>query len=462
MNDTGPPIIDSEFAARSPMRLLRPIYESDELATKLLEHLKISYEKPSSKEKARIVAASFCYAAKRIQESNDGTNKCTALGWPHTPSHWTKYPAVGHKIIEDIREALVKAKLIEIIPETGKTIFDENGKFQDKITTLYSVNSKLYSDFDVLTAFYSDKHKISVKVAKYENYGQRSERKRNKRSSPKMTNAACSKAFKGDWGKVKVRIEKLNEFYSENPLTLVDGFQCSAVTRVFSEGRLNAGGRMYGAYSDLGSDDRLKATIKGNPVCEIDIRASQPTLLSCLLGYKLGDTWEDIYSTVPSVVNAKDPDEKKRIREEIKLVIAELIGVGNEAKRYASKELASKGIDEFLFLTYRDEALQAIPALSEMKEKGITSNGYLTYHESEIILRAIETLIKAGIPAYSIHDAIIVESNQSDKGTEALREAWASHCGDNHQAQKYFTTYPALKITHYDMSEQTLTGMYSD
>lgn len=103
------------------MRLLRPIYKSDALATKLLIRLKINYEKPSSQEKAKIVAASVLYAAKRIQESSAGNNKNTVLGWPHTQSHWTKYPAVGHVIIKDVREALIEAKLIEIISASRTT-----------------------------------------------------------------------------------------------------------------------------------------------------------------------------------------------------------------------------------------------------------------------------------------------------------------------------------------------------
>ena len=408
-------------------------------------------------------AAKRIHESEKVHKSNKSDGKTSALGWPHTPSHWTKYPAVGHKIIEEIREALVEAKLIEAIPETGKSTFDEDtGKLLDKITTLYSINPNVYSDFDLSKAIFSDPHRIAVKVASYENDGQRIERKQNKRFSPKMSIKDCTKAFKGGWGKANVRLNKLNSFYAQHPLILDYGFKCSAVTRIFSEGRLNAGGRMYGAYTELGSDERLKATINGNPVCEIDIRASQPTLLSCLLGYKLGDTWEDIYSILPSVMDAKDPESKKIIRAEVKLVIAELVGVGNGAKEHPSAELKAKGIDEFSFPIYRDEALQAIPALSEMKARGITSNGYLSFHESEIILGAIETLMKAGIPAYSIHDAIIVESKQSDIGTDTLREAWASYCRLNHQAQTTFTTYPALKITHHDKIEQTLTGTYSD
>ena len=58
---------------------------------------------------------------------------------------------------------------------------------------------------------------------------------------------------------------------------------------------------IYGGWTGLDQkDNRLHCTIDGEPVVEIDIRASQPTLLSSLLGYKLGGLgpqgeWEDVY-----------------------------------------------------------------------------------------------------------------------------------------------------------------------
>ena len=443
------------------MRLLRPIYRSDELASKLLKHLKINYAKPAYQGKAKVVAASFLYAAKRIQESNATSADKIALGWPHKDSHWTKYPAVGQTIIKEIREALIHAALIQKIPDTGQVIFDENGKIAERLTTLYTISPSLYDDFDPSKATYSDQHRVAVKVAKHENYGQKKERKAAKRSSPKLTIKECKNTFKGEWSKVNKRIKILNEYYAKHPLILDDGFKCSAVTRVFSDGRLDAGGRMYAAYSDLASTERLKATINGNPVCEIDIRASQPTLLSCLLGYKLGDTWDDIYSTLPSVMAAKNPDEKEAIRDQVKSVITELMGAGNAGKNDPSNDLKAKGVDKFLFLSYRDEAVEAIPALSEMKAKDISSNGYTTFHESEIILGAIETLMRADIAAYSVHDSIIVESSVSVEAVEALRTSWASHCKNNQQTNKNFTTYPALKVTHHNKREQMWSGHYS-
>ena len=40
--------------------------------------------------------------------------------------------------------------------------------------------------------------------------------------------------------------------------------------------------------------------IDDEPICEIDLNGSQPTLFSALLGIRMnvGDTWTDVYSAV--------------------------------------------------------------------------------------------------------------------------------------------------------------------
>jgi hypothetical protein len=64
-----------------------------------------------------------------------------------------------------------------------------------------------------------------------------------------------------------------------------NGHAAACATRVYHDGRFDAGGRLYGAWTGLDKDtQRLHCTIDGEPICEIDIRGSQPTLLSCLLG----------------------------------------------------------------------------------------------------------------------------------------------------------------------------------
>ena len=257
-------------------------------------------------------------------------------------------------------------------------------------------------------------------------------------------------------------MEKINKFYAKHPLVLPDGFHCPSVMRVFSDSKLSAGGRLYGAYSNHEQADRVSSTIDGLPVCEIDIRASQPTLLSSLLAFKIGDTWDDLYGSFPSVKGISDPIEKKKARDQVKAVVAELIGVGNADKTNPSKDLLREGVDEFRFMEIRKEATSAIPALAEMKKRRITSNSYLTFHESEIILGTIEELMNLNIPAFSVHDSIIVKQDDESTATEALRRIWSSYSiqeGD-HGAKGVSQIYPSLSITYPDMSEKDVQGIW--
>ena len=80
------------------------------------------------------------------------------------------------------------------------------------------------------------------------------------------------------------------------------------------------------------------------PICEIDIRASQPTLFSSLLGYKLGglkasDQWDDVYAELSHLAptgigwavlddTIDTIDTMKRNRSVAKKVVMALIGSG--------------------------------------------------------------------------------------------------------------------------------------
>ncbi|MEN8832870.1 hypothetical protein, partial [Pacificibacter sp.] len=188
------------------MELLKPIYHCDTLANQLLSHLGLSYEKPLLQERALVVASSFLFTAKQIYEENRRSAKPIHIGWPHYANHWSKYPAVGGKIINSVREALEELQLIREIPETGRVFFDEGGNKSKKVTTLYSIDLRLYREFRLLDADYSDPHNIAANVSMKESFVAKQKRKDEKRPSPKLIEKQCKNLFKGDWTKAKKRI----------------------------------------------------------------------------------------------------------------------------------------------------------------------------------------------------------------------------------------------------------------
>ncbi len=69
------------------------------------------------------------------------------------------------------------------------------------------------------------------------------------------------------------------------------------------------------------------------------------------------------------------------------------------------------------WLLFRDKLLETVPALNALEprydSKGrldgyINGPGFLSYHESEITLETLEALMDQGIPAYPVHDCLIV------------------------------------------------------
>jgi len=155
-----------------------------------------------------------------------------------------------------------------------------------------------------------------------------------------------------------------------------------------------------------------------------------------------------------------DDGKKKEARDQVKAVVAELLGVGNADKSNPSNDLKSEGVVDFLFLKIKDEAKLIIPALVEMKKSSITSNNYLTFHESEIVLKTIETLIAKSIPAYSVHDSIIVKEADQQQAMDTLKETWSDHCIGQGNPTHASRIHPAISVTYSTMIEKTFKGMW--
>jgi hypothetical protein len=218
---------------------------------------------------------------------------------------------------------------------------------------------------------------------------------------------------------------------------------------------MDAGGCLYGAWTGLDKETkRLHCTIDGEPICELDIRASQPTLFSSLLGYRLGGlaaggTWGDVYAELSSLwaVNTDwdrhDPlvdkiDIIKRNRKVAKAVMVALIGSGNPLKAKASAELAQEhGLTKSGWASFRDALVRTIPALESLEprydEKGnlsgyMNGTGFLSYHESEIMMLTLERLMEQGIPAYPVHDCLIVKVSDVRQSTCQFRSTIREYC----------------------------------
>lgn len=170
--------------------------------------------------------------------------------------------------------------------------------------------------------------------------------------------------------------------------------------------------------------DRLEnMTIGGEPVVEIDIRASHYTLLCALSGHAFDPEAADPYHVegVP--------------RELVKSIVVQAIGRGDlKASRWSDqarsvyvKAHPGKTLDkELSFQSSKGAVHSVMHALVYAGALGRTVHD-LNYHEAEIMMRAMATLRTAGWGSLPVHDCLIVPLSAEDAGKEAIKAAFASY-----------------------------------
>jgi hypothetical protein len=198
-------------------------------------------------------------------------------------------------------------------------------------------------------------------------------------------------------------IRELNEFLARFTLT---GGTHYGYYRVFNNRSWKAGGRLWSAgehsYQQMPKSERLKMRINGEPVAEVDIKASQLTIYHAMVREPLeglGDPYavEGIDRTIvkswtvasfgsTKPVTRWSPDMAADYKKETGK------DLGKQAK---AKDVARKMLEVF-------------PALRKLENySNIWAN--LQFLEAEAMIGTMLILMrKHGVPSYSMHDGIIV------------------------------------------------------
>jgi len=197
-----------------------------------------------------------------------------------------------------------------------------------------------------------------------------------------------------------------------------------------------------------------------------------------LLGHKLGGLgplgeWGDVYSELSrlaavhhywSIVDDKiDQIELiKRNRNVAKAVVMALIGSGLPLKSKATTELFKDfGLTPQGWILFRDRLVETIPALNELEprydQKGqlegyINGAGFLSYHESEMTLRTLAALIEQDVPAYPVHDSLIVKASDAVVAAKVFRHNIHDYC-------KQLSGLEVLVPLSVTVADDTLVGI---
>lgn len=411
-------------------------------------------------ERYQLVVASFLVAARQVIRANLQEGKPMLFGCPRNNNYWSNYPLVGKEIILNIVDRL-DGELINM-SHAGERVFYETeagNTAYDGITTMYEVDPVLLEDDDFNIAEYIEIGREAVKVNKAESVGQRKIRKRNSRPKPRYGKVEAKRAFKAPLIKHVKEVEKLNTFWQQHPLQLPEGSWAGCATRVFHDGRLDAGGRFYGLWTGRANVLRLQSKLDGEAVCSIDLNASQPVLFSSLMGIKLKDrdSWYDLYGEIAfSLIN--NIDEQQQIRAVLKRVGVELIGTGNHLKANPSKELVEEtGVTQEQWDKYRSALVDHIPALELVDSDHFNGPGFISYHESQIMLLSLQALMAIGIPAYPVHDCLIVKISDKDEAMQVFRNTVRNYIFDHSSGR--INVIVAVKTEDTD-SNKRVKGYY--
>ena len=442
------------------LEVTRPVWlPYNDTAHNLVEALVDQLGYPTSGPKAERYAVVVASLLKATQSHVSSANNDLPhyVGIQRRASAWSSYPLVGRIVSDAVIDDFLDAFNGQLVEGSGTSGLhkDDQGKWRlDPKMSMYTLDlNKLPKQLSA--ARFIEVGRPLVKVNKADTRQQKNRRKTQKLAKPFLNRKEAKARDEDAHTASESRIQTLNDFWRQHPLELPSGHAVASATRVFHDGRFDAGGRIYGGWTGLDQKSkRLHCTIDGEPVVEIDIRASQPTLLSSLLGYKLGGLrpqgeWDDVYGELSRLAETEhwwtvvdDTIDKieliKRNRNVAKGVVMALIGSGLPLKAKATSELVKDfGLTSQGWSLFRERLVEAVPALNDLEprynSKGqlegyINGAGFLSHHESEMTLRTVEALIEQDVPAYSVHDSLIVKVGDAVAAAKVFRQTIHDYC----------------------------------
>jgi hypothetical protein len=218
-------------------------------------------------------------------------------------------------------------------------------------------------------------------------------------------------------------VHELNEFFAKQTLR---GGSHEGYVRIFHNGDdpyfdWNLGGRLYSqhfseSYQVLSADKRACMTINGEPVEEIDIRASYLTIFLSLHGIQ-PDSRRDPY--LLDGLGASD-------RPAVKAWMVATFGNSKPIRRWPPQMLQkSPELQQYRVAAITEAVLAQYPAL---RKWGQPLNGRvhgwadLMWLESSIMISTMLDLKRNhSTPSLSVHDSLIVPASQADNACKVLK-----------------------------------------
>ena len=389
---SNPDRLDLLFESEQFSEVLSPVVQPQAIIDEQqIDHLLIQIgchsNRPASLSKLRTLMSSFLVQAQRLANRVQRKSGQMVIGWPHDEAYWRTRSEVGYKISIALREALLESGWITHHKQATINLYHGES----------NCNGYLIADFVPELA-----HGIAFQSSEL-TYPTKSSARETK--GKKVTNEALDKRTTALW-----------ELWKSKPLTLGD-LKMWRATRSFSNKELTRGGRFFGPWTSMNKErERLKCTIGGYPVAEVDVSGMYPTLLCAITGH------------VPFKTRFKDPYFIEGIeREEVKTVVTSAIGGGTSNQRTLTDLMRKSGLTQQRLTEIRRIILPKFECLRSLK-KGVLDSEALAYHETEILMRVIERLNK---PIFILHDCLICKAEEALEVGKEMQKEFVQYCVEN-------------------------------
>jgi hypothetical protein len=196
----------------------------------------------------------------------------------------------------------------------------------------------------------------------------------------------------------------------------------------------NLGGRLYSpgkdSYQQIKSAERLKMTIGGKSVCELDIKASYLTIFHALKRQPL------------DFANNPDPYDLPELsatpRDVVKAFVTATFGNGQFPARWPPKaardykEKTGESLSkQHPIKPLRDAVAKAYPLLEGLRQDDAQPPIWarLMYLEGDAVFRAMLALRDLNIPSLPVHDSLIVTRDTEQTARETLSKLYEDTTG---------------------------------
>jgi hypothetical protein len=226
---------------------------------------------------------------------------------------------------------------------------------------------------------------------------------------------------------IEDQVKELNEFFAQQKLR---GGSHHGYVRIFHNGDdprffWNMGGRLYSqhfadSYQVMNGDKRRMMTINGEPVAEIDIRASYLTIFLSLRGVQLpeGDPYE-----LPGL----GPEHRNAVKSWMVATFGNSKPIVRWPKRMVQK---SPELKHYRVSTITKAALTKYPVLETWGQPlshGTHGWAGLMWFESNVMLSTmLELMREHKVPSLSVHDSLIVPARSAETARTLLEEKFQS------------------------------------